>query len=324
MSNEREELTGILKRVVWSSSDPKKPYTIATLHDPNLKPNEDPFHPGARQNEITVKGVPPSTGMVSGMAYLLRGKWITDEKYGRQFLFDSATEKPAATRHGVVEYLRRYAPYVGDATAHAIVDKFGIDRAIDVLKSDPSAISAAIRGFTLDKARLASEALVKAQKFQETRVALLDLLSGKGFSEASMDACVKHWGVHAPQVVRRDPFKMMLKRVPQAGFMKCDKLWHEFGLPADKLKRQVMAAWYHLKSDQSGSTWHAKEDVIRTVRGLITGNARPEQAIAIAIRAKRLIQTERNGRLWVAEVKKAEDEDLIAEKVCKLMSIVAA
>lgn len=315
MSLEREELTGTVKKVIWTRDDGT--FTIAVLFPPTYgqKGLLD-----TKPVEQSILGTPPSSGLLAGMTYTFRGKWEESEKHGRQFRFDSATEKPNATRSGVVEYLRRYAPHVGDATAHAIVDQFGVEHAIDKLKADPAEVAARIRGFTEDKATAAAQALIKAQKFQETRVQLLDLLANRGFGEPAIDACIKVWGVHAPAVVRRDPFKLMLKRIPGAGFMRCDKIWHELGLPSDRLKRQVMAAWHHLRTDQSGSTWHAKDDVIRTVRSLITGNARPERAIAIAIVAKRLVQCERNGRLWVAETKKAEDEASIASKVCLLMA----
>ena len=148
---------------------------------------------------------------------------------------------------------------------------------------------------------------------------MLDLIANKGFGEKSIDACIEQWGVNAPDVVRRDPFKMMVAGIFGAGFFRCDRLWHEFGLPLDRMRRQVMAAWDHMRTDMSGSTWHEKAAVIESVKKLITGNARPDRAVAIAVRAGVLTQCEREGKLWLAEQAKADDERFVGIKIGELL-----
>jgi ATP-dependent exoDNAse (exonuclease V) alpha subunit len=314
MPKEQIELTATIQRIIFRKDD--STFTIAKAEV--LAADDDRF-----TDTISVLGNAPSSGLTEGMIYLFRGTWQENEQFGRQFRFDSAIEKQASTRNGVVAYLLRYAPYVGERTAHSLVDQFGPDRAIDELKAFPEKVAASTKGLTAARAREAANALIAAEKFQETRVRMLDLLANRGFGEAAIDAAIQNWGVRAPDVIKRDPFKLMLAKKPKvsgAGFLRCDQLWHAFGLNPDGMKRQVMAAWYHLKSDQSGSTWHAKEDVIRTIKSLITGTARPDRALQIALRAGLLSQCERGGKLWVADAKKAADEQEVAERVLELIA----
>lgn len=319
MSKEREELLGIVERVAWRSDDSS--FVIAKLQPAtsNSDREHDPFHP-QREEGHTVLGPPPHGGLLQDVQYLFRGHWEYSDRYQRnQFKFDTAIEKQAATRNGVVSYLQRYAPYIGDAIANSLVDRYGPDRAIDELKANPCEVAALTKGLTETKAIQAAQALVEISTYQETRVQLLDLLTKRGFGEHAIKGCIKKWGIRAAQIVRRDPFKMMLAKIPGAGFLRCDRLWCELGLPPDKLKRQVMAISYTLRSDMSGSTWHSKEHVLTQIRSLVTGNPQPEQALRLAIRAKLLVQQEREGKLWIAETKKAHDEMEVAQSVLDLL-----
>lgn len=295
-----EEMIGEVGRITWSSDDGS--YVIGKL-----------------ANNIGIKGNPPSSGLTPGLTYRFGGKWLDDPKWGRQFEFKFAVEHLPANRSGVVEYLKRYAPGVGQSVANQLCDEYGPADAIAVLKRDPIGASRAVRGLSVEKAREAADALIAAEKFQETRIRLLALVANKGFGEKAIDACIEHWGVSAPDVVQRDPFKMMVAGMFGAGFMRCDRLWHEFGLPLDRMRRQVMAAWDHMRSDMSGSTWHEKSAVIENVKRLITGTARPDRAVAIAVRAGVLIQCEREGKLWLAEREKAEQEEVVFFKIGELL-----
>lgn len=295
-----DEMVGEVERITWQSDDGS--YCIGRL-----------------TNKLGIKGNPPSSGLTPGLTYRFGGKWIDDEKWGRQFDFKFAVEHLPANRTGVVEYLKRYAPGVGQSVANQLCDEYGAADAIAALKRDPIAASRAVRGLSVEKARDAAESLIAAEKFQETRIRLLALIANKGFGEKAIDGCIENWGVMAPEVVARDPFKLMVAEIFGAGFLRCDRLWHEFGLPLDRMRRQVMAAWDHLRSDMSGSTWHEKTAVIDNVKRLITGNARPDRAVAIAIRAGVLKQCEREGKLWLAEREKADDEAVVLEKIGELL-----
>lgn len=295
-----EELVGEVDRISWTSPDGD--YVIGKL-----------------KRGTGIKGNPPSSGLTPGLTYRFGGKWKDDGKWGRQFEFRFAVEHLPASRSGVVEYLKRYAPGVGIGIANQLCDVFGPAEAVTALKRDPDKAAASVRGLSAERAQEAAEALIAAEKFQETRIRLLALIANKGFGEKAIDGCIEEWGVNAPDIVKRDPFKLMTSGVFGAGFMRCDRLWIEFGLPLDRMRRQVMAAWDYMRSDMSGSTWHLKSDVIDNVKRLITGNARPDRAVAIAVRAGVLVQVEREGKLWLAEREKAEHEEAVFEMIGELL-----
>lgn len=295
-----DELVGEVDRINWTAPD-------------------GGFVIGKLKSGVGIKGNPPSSGLTPGLTYRFGGKWKDDPKWGKQFEFRFAVEHLPASRSGVVEYLRRYAPGVGVSVANQLCDEFGPAEAVSVLKRDPISAAKAVRGLSVERAEQAAEALIAAEKFQETRIRLLALIANKGFGEKAIDGCIELWGVNAPDVVKRDPFKLMTAEIFGAGFMRCDRLWLEFGLPLDRMRRQVMAAWDYMRSDMSGSTWHLKSDVIENVKRLITGNARPDRAVAIAVRAGVLVQVEREGKLWLAEREKAEQEEIVLDQIGVLL-----
>jgi len=268
---------------------------------------------GMLANKETIKGCPPRGGLVEGLDYRFIGRWISDERYGRQFEFKTAVQHAPSSRVGVVEYLKKYAPHFGEVSAHRLCDLYGADKAIGKLKTSPVEVAGKINGLTVERAKAAAQKLIDIERFQETQVKLLELLSGSGIGDQSFEQCIDKWGAQAPDVIQRDPFKLLTAKIKRAGFMTCDKLWHKFGLPPDRMKRQVMAAWNHLHSDSSGSTWFAKRDMVQTVKNLVTGTARPDRAVAIAIRAGLLIQEEREGELWLADRKAGSEEILIGD-----------
>ena len=272
-----------------------------------------------RESQHCCVGLDPREDLVAGLTYRFIGYWHDNPDFGEQFKFKAFVQDEPHTRTGVVKYLDKYATGIGPAIANAIVDKFGPKQAIGTLKLEPERAAEEIRGLRLEVAQQAARALILVQKFQETTIQMLDLIGGHGFGEKAITECINIWGVHAPNVIKRDPFKLMTKQIPGAGFGRCDKLWHVFGLRPDKMKRQVMAAWSHLRNDMSGSTWHLKKDVVNTILLNITGNARPERALRIATIAGVLTQEYRDGSWWVADKRKAEDEMGIVESIARLL-----
>lgn len=299
-----QEFAAQIVKTVWQSDDGS--FAITKVVDENGK-------------EQTVKGPPPSDGLTQGSDYLFSGYWKTHDKYGRQFLYQTVVEHEPQSRSGVVKYLSKHAPNVGTVLAESLCECYGAENAIDVLRLEPKRVAAEVRGFSLDRAEAAAEAINKRIRNLKVEVSLTEMLSGNGFGQNAIEACIKKWGVNAPKIIQRDPFKLMLARIPGAGFARCDNLWHYFGHPPDRMKRQVMAVWDHLRKDQTGSTWHSKESVHDTVRQLISGVPKPERAVEIARRVGLLTQVERDGKLWVAETNMAYDEGTIVDQLRRLI-----
>lgn len=295
----KEELVGIFNGIRWTS-------------------NEGDFIIGSLRDGECVMGNCDPSDLVSGITYRFVGKWTESPQFGSQFKFTAFVQHEPHSRNGVVEYLKRYAPNVGDSIAHQLVDLYGADRAIACLKADPVAASKALRGLPVGKAEEAAKALKEQERFQETKVKLIDLFAERGFRHSLVDECVRRLGVLAPVRIKRDPFVLLSMKFTGCGFLRVDRLYLELGLPPDRMKRQVMAMWHVVHSDMSGSTWHPEAKVIEEAGRLITGRYRPERAMRVATRAKWLIREDRDGEWWIADGKAAQDENYVAERIAVL------
>jgi len=282
------------------------------------------FSIGVLSNNTIVVGSSEPGALVPGLEYVFVGDWKKHATYGTQFSYQGFTQRQPTTRLGVVEYLRRFN-VLTPPRINRMADVEGHDRLIDKLKADPAAV--AHRCFAGDRsygdlvagAMELAEKLKGDQKFQETKLQLVDLFAGRGFPHTLPEACIKAFGAKAAVRIKRDPFAMMVAKLPGCGFLRCDRMYVELGLPKDRMRRQIMCAWHHIHSDGSGTTWHSWEVVARDVAKQLSGNVRVERAMTAAVRAKWLTTRVVNGKAWVADTKRAEDEDTIFEKLKELI-----
>lgn len=241
-----------------------------------------------------------------GVQYRFSGYWKESRGYKDFHASHFTVDKPTNER-GIVSFLQRECPNIGLAKAREIWKAFG-EQAIEVVRSSPEKITAAgILGHT--QATQASEAIAKKDGMEQTKIELVALFSGFHLLP-TIDSCIKQWGSSAPDVIRRDPFKLMVKGFHGAGYDRCDTLYQKLGLPLSRLKRQMLAAWYKLKNNRDGNTWVSKSSL-----GLIS-----ERALALGVRAKWIeTRTDSLGKQWYANVTKANDEREIVKHVRRLM-----
>ena len=117
-----ETLQGILERIVFEN--PETGYTIGRLSSRD--------HPGEL---ITVIGNLASAN--AGESMLLKGWWVNNPKYGRQFQIDGYETVLPATIVGLRKYLGSgLIKGIGPVMAARIVNKFGMDT-IDVIEKMP-------------------------------------------------------------------------------------------------------------------------------------------------------------------------------------------
>jgi exodeoxyribonuclease V alpha subunit len=289
---EQIEYVGVFRREVFSNADGFK---IIKLEDgTTIKVND--LH-----NQLT-----------AGLTYRFSGVWKESrnpaypdkEFHARHFTID----KPTSER-GVVGFLSKMCTNIGPFIARQIFAKFG-DQSVEVVRTAPEKIAeAGILDF--QKAQQAAECLQARDGMEQTKIALNEIFQGHGFRSSAIDACVKLWGSSAPEVVRRDPFKLMVKGVTGAGFTRCDKLYQDLQLPAGRAKRQMLAIWYKLKTNREGHTWVSAASL----------GVMPTKAIALGIRSKWIAEKiDSAGGRWYAEAQRAEDERAIAVHIKRLMA----
>lgn len=297
-NTKRQELNGVFKGQRWMAPDSR--YMIGYL-----------------DSGESVLGNLGDRDLIPGIEYRFLGKWDgkDGEGYGRQFKFETFLQVEPHSRRGVVEYLKRVAPGVGDVTAHRLCDLYGENECLAVLKRNPVRVAADIPHLRGGKAEKAAEALIEQEKFQETRIDLLDLFAGRGFPASLIDECISRWGIHAAIRVKKDPFCLLTHEMPGCGFLRVDGLYQELGNEPDRITRRVICAWHAVREDRTGSVWIAWDVVADGVRKLITNCPRVEVAIDIAVAGGWLARESVNGEVYLAESAQAEHERVISERL---------
>lgn len=311
------ELRGQLHVILWRSREDEQthsPIMIAKLAD-----------------GVVVKGPIDFDDLPSpGIHYRFHGKWTTHEKHGNQFAYQTLTRIVPHDRAGIMAYLVAVAENVGESRARRLWDAFG-GEAVAALRDDPDRV-AALGIMPLAAAQEASAALTEDAKFQDTKIDLLGLFAGRGFQAAKLiKECLRRWGADAPAIVRKNPYLLMLKKLPSAGFKRCDKLYLDLGGEPARLKRQTLCAIHWIRTSGRGDTWFAAKTVGTAIQGCVPmGKSRPVEALRLGIRAgmlqRRRVEASTNEttgttgpEVFIAESRKADNEATVAAKVRLLL-----
>lgn len=257
-----------------------------------------------------------------GGEYRFFGRWVEHARYGWQFLYDLALAEAPDDPYGVAAYLARHADRVGPVAAAKLVAAYGREAA-RVLCDEPER---PVRDGLLSEADAGLASLSLRRVYvdpaaREAHVALFGIVKGMGFPGKMLAAALRRWRNSAPEVVRRDPFKLLTAGMPGAGFLRCDRLYSSLKLPQRRLKRQSLAAWYALEQLQ-GDTWAQASRALQAVREQIGGTEpRERRAVALLCRASLAeCRTDGGGVVWLADRQKATDERAAAHHLRRLMS----
>lgn len=295
---------------------------------------------------VAVKGKADVDELQPHQTYRFYGRgWsdYTNKRTGQtehQFNFQTFIRSQPHGRAGVISYLKcaGRGHGIGQARATTLWEKFGSD-AVRILREEPEIAAAAVAGLSVDGAKEAAAWLEEEHALEGCTIDLIDLLAGRGFPKDTARKAVKLWGNRAAEIIKRDPYQLMGFR--GCGFKRADALWMELGLPAGRLRRQALCAWYTIASNTDGHTWFSVEFCAQGLRQQIGGaDVRPAAAIKLAKKIGQL-SLDRNGalstlrsdadtgaivpaggKLWVAEGRKAWCEDKLAELVVSSFSEV--
>ena len=304
-----EILTGVLDRERWRPTDnTENHFVIATL-----------------ESGETVKGDAPPGELVCGMAYRFFGNWEQakpHDRYPPAFRFKEFAKSEPVSPGSLQTYLIRHAPGIGPKIAAKLWAKYG-PGAVKMLRTEPAEVAREISGLTLEKTTAAAAELQKIAGAEDLRIELGELLSGRGFSRNSVDAVIRRWGLLAAAKIRKNPFHLMQAGIPGAGFLRCDRLYLDLGLPPASPVRQVYALEYWMSRDSEGHTWFSAQQAARTL-GACIGSAQPDlrKAVKIGHRLRRIVcRTDEAGQVWVATWEGARAE---VEIVAHLLTLTKA
>lgn len=252
--------------------------------------------------------------------YRWHGTWQQHPQHGKQFHFATATPL-THTRRGVIQYLTTIAPHVGQKRAGQLWDVFA-DAAVETLRTNPEAV--VIHGIlTQDQAQQASQCLHDEAAWESVRIDLMGILGNRGFQlNRILPLIIQRWRRNAPDVVRRNPYALLLAQFPSCGWKRTDALYLSLGHRHDALKRQALTVLHYLLDRSTGDTWVPATDAAQDLRRKIP-TADPVRAMRLAERARLVaIRREANGGKgrWLAPRQWADAEATITRKITELLA----
>jgi len=155
--------------------------------------------------KVVAKGNPiPREIAEAGHLLRFSGKWVQNKSYGYQFQFDSYAIHSPGGRRGTVKFLERFATGIGRVTANRLYDLHGAD-CVRILRESPQ-ILVECGAMSFDIAIAASESLTKVSVRDQVKIKMMDVLSGYGFPDKSIDQLIDWLGAKAPDLININPF----------------------------------------------------------------------------------------------------------------------
>lgn len=203
-----------------------------------------------------------------GLAYKLRGNWVTDPKYGKQFKFMWYEVMQPRDTEGIYKYIVRVCKWVGPTVASRIVEKYG-DKTLEVLKESPSKVSLQIQGLTKERAKDIQEALLEYEEIESVVVDLEKIFAPiEGIPRNLAFECASRWGANAVVRLRENPYLLTL--IKGIGFLSADKVALSLGIDKKARSRQ-QACIVHLLGEHrhEGHLWMSEELLIQGVTAFV-------------------------------------------------------
>ena len=294
-------LEGSVKQILWQDAEEDGPM-IMRLHDGQ-----------------SVKASQGAQLVSVGEYRRWLGHYTEHPRYGRQFDAETSLAAINGDRRGAIKYLSDLCEGIGPATAKALVDAYGVG-SVRILREQPDRY--VDQGLlTAATARAASAALVARAATECVTIELYGILAGRGFGGRAVSAAILAWGDRAAEIIGDNPYRMLLARIPGAGWKRVDRLYLDRGGDPGALKRQAMAGWYALCEASTGSTWHPEglfnlgifDQVGATTARLI-------EALALAVRARLVERSPASlGAGLLADPRAASNERGVAFYLARLM-----
>lgn len=245
---------------------------------------------------------------------VLRGRWITHPKYGRQFDVEAMEYDLELDTDGLAHYLANHPEIkgIGPVKARLIAERFGrdFDR---VLIEQPETVAEAARLPLAAVERLRDE----WRKTREVNRAIT-WLAAFGLTHHQVTSLVKKLGNNVLGLLKADPY-LIVREVRGFGFKRVDKIARKMGTPKEHGTR-IRAGLLHCveESLNAGDCWVEYEELVDRANTLLVmdvldSRERIEKSLDALIEDGSLSCTSWGGRFLVAksEIRRME-EDLAA------------
>ena len=227
-----ETLQGILERIVYENPDTG--YTVGRL--------------SARDHAELLTVVGNLASVNPGESLLLRGEWVDNAKYGRQFQIEKYETILPANVVGLRKYLGSgLIKGIGPKMAALIVRKFGMDT-MDVIENEPDKL-ARVPGIGRKRVEIIKEAWEAQREIKNVML----FLQSHDVSTAHAAKIYKTYGNDAIPIVTENPYQLA-DDIYGIGFVTADTIAQKLGM--DKAAPQRVEAGIKYVLSQKADDGH--------------------------------------------------------------------
>ncbi len=228
----------------WNYNPPVKSETIEGAVDRVVYSNEENAWTVVRlavrgRGEVTAVG--NLLGVQPGESLRLKGAWVKDRKWGKQFKAESYMTVKPSTFTGIEKYLASGLVHgIGKELARRLVQHFGLDT-LEVIDRAPGRLSE-VQG--IGKVRI--ERITKAWKEQREIRDVMVFLQSHGVSTTYAIKIYKLYGGAAVARVRENPYRLA-REVRGIGFKSADRIARHLEIAAESPQRAAAGVLHVLR-----------------------------------------------------------------------------
>jgi len=201
---------------------------------------------------------------VDGVEIELSGKWDNSGKYGTQLSIESYSIIRPKIAEGIIAYLAfDLIKGIGDKTAKAIVDRFGIF-SLDIIDNEPKRL--------LEVPGITEKKLTSIMESYKESVGLRDImteLAPYGMTPKKAEKIFEAYGAQAVEIVKDNPY--VLCDIAGFGFKTVDEMARKNGISIDDTHRIAQGTIYTLsQSQQSGHLFLHSDELCKNAAILLS------------------------------------------------------
>ena len=183
-----------------------------------------------------------------GETVRLKGRWVEDKRFGRQFRATTAEVVQPTSVEGIEKYLGSgLISGIGPTYAKRLVEAFGVET-LRVISDEPARLRR-VPGIGAKRA----EQIQKAWTEQRAIQSIMLFLQSHGISSGQAVRIYKQYGDAAAATLRKNPY-WLARDISGIGFQTADRIARKMGIAADAPAR-IKAGLQHAL-DQAGDSGH--------------------------------------------------------------------
>ncbi|HSS01379.1 MAG TPA: ATP-dependent RecD-like DNA helicase [Kofleriaceae bacterium] len=263
-------LDGTLERFVFRNEESS--FTVARLET-------------LGHERVTIVG--ELVGVTEGLPLRLRGRWVDDKKFGRQFRVATYQLRTPETLVGIERFLGSgVIPGIGSELARRLVAHFGMDT-LEVIDRSPERL-VEVSGIGAQRAAKLAAAFAEQRHVQDVMV----FLRGHGVSAAFAARIVKKYGKDAIRIVRANPYRLA-HEIWGIGFRTADAIAEKLGIARDAPERLEAGLLHAVETSAEDGHMHLPDDeLIAAAAELLAAAADPLLPRLAALEQHRLVVRE--------------------------------